>query len=146
MNLQWMCHAGRSRWWRVLDRACRDRDRGFSTVEAVIVIPVVVLLTMIVVQYVMLYHARNVTEAAARDGLRVARGYRASAAQGKTAAEQYLTDVAPKLLVARNCDAQRSPVTVVMVCRAEVASVVPFGSFSVTEQATGPVETFGTGG
>ncbi|WP_408656638.1 TadE/TadG family type IV pilus assembly protein [Jatrophihabitans sp.] len=124
---------------------CRDRDSGFSTVEAVIVIPLVVSLTMIVVQYVMLYHARNVTEAAARDGLRVARGYQASAAQGKTAAEQYLTDVAPKLLAARNCDAQRSAVTVVMVCHAEVASVVPFGSFSVTEQATGPVETFGTG-
>ena len=125
---------------------CRERERGFSTVEAVIVIPLMVILTMTVVQYVMLYHARNVTEAAARDGLRVARGYQASAAQGKTAAEQYLTDVAPKLLAARNCDAQRSAVTVVMVCHAEVASVVPFGSFSVTEQATGPVETFGTGG
>lgn len=144
MNLQWMCHAGRSRWRRVIGGDCRDRDRGFSTVEAVIVIPVVVLLTMIVVQYVMLYHARNVTEAAVRNGLRVARGYQATAAQGKTAAEQYLTDVAPKLLTARNCDAQRSAATVVMVCHAEVALVVPFGSFSVTEQATGPVETFGT--
>ena len=146
MNLQWMCRAGRNRWRRVIGRGCRDRDRGFSTVEAVIVIPVVVLLTMIVVQYVMLYHARNVTEAAARDGLRVARGYQASAVQGKTAAEQYLTDVAPNLLVTRHCDAQRSTVTVVMVCHADVASVVPFGSFSVTEQAAGPVETFGTGG
>ena len=146
MNLKWTCHARRNRWRRVAGGDCRDRDRGFSTVEAVIVIPLVVILTMIVVQYVMLYHARNVTEAAARDGLRVARGYQASAAQGKTAAEQYLTDVAPKLLAARNCDAQRSAVTVVMVCHAEVASVVPFGSFSVTEQATGPVETFGTGG
>ncbi|HEX8095697.1 TadE/TadG family type IV pilus assembly protein [Jatrophihabitans sp.] len=112
--------------------------------EAVIVIPVVVLLTMIVVQYVMLYHARNVTEAAARDGLRVARGYQGTAAQGKTAAEQYLTDVAPRLLVARTCDARRSTATVVIICRADVASVVPFGSFSVTEQAIGPVETFGT--
>jgi type II secretory pathway pseudopilin PulG len=130
----------------VIGRDCHDSDKGFSTVEAVIVIPLVVILTMIVVQYVMLYHARNVTEAAARNGLRVARGYQASAAQGKTAAEQYLTDVAPKLLAVRNCDAQRSAVTVVMICHAEVASVVPFGSFSVTEQATGPVETFGTGG
>ena len=128
----------------MIGRDCRDRDEGFSTVEAVIVIPLVVLLSMIVVQYVMLYHARNVTEAAARDGLRVARGYQGTAAQGKTAAEQYLTDVAPKLLVARTCDAQRSAATVVILCRAEVASVVPFGSFSVTEQATGPVETFGT--
>jgi Flp pilus assembly protein TadG len=122
---------------------CRGSDRGFATLEAVIVIPVVVLLTMLVVQYVMLYHARNVTEAGARDGLRVARGYQGTAAQGKAAAEQYLTDVAPQLLTDHRCDVQRSTTAVVIVCRAAVASVVPFGSFTVTEQATGPVETFG---
>jgi Tfp pilus assembly major pilin PilA len=122
---------------------CRGSDGGFATLEAVIVIPVVVILTMIVVQYVMLYHARNVTEAAARDGLRVARGYQGTAAQGKAVAEQYLTDVAPQLLPEHRCDVQRSATAVVIVCRAAVASVVPFGSFMVTEQATGPVETFG---
>jgi hypothetical protein len=101
---------------------------------------------MIVVQYVMIYHARNVAEAASRDGLRVARGYNASAAQGKTAAEQYLATVAPRLLTNRNCDVQRTATSVVIVCRANVASVVPFGSFTVTEQVTGPAETFGTTG
>ena len=134
----------RGRCRRVVDRDAKDR--GFGTLEAVIVIPVVVILTMIVVQYVMLYHARNVAEAAARDGLRVARGYQASAAQGQAAAEQYLANVAPKLLAKRHCDVQRGAANVVIVCHANVASVVPFGSFSVSEQATGPVETFGTGG
>ena len=145
MTLQRTHRALRSRWRRVVGRDANDRDRGFGTLEAVIVIPVVVILTMIVVQYVMLYHARNVAEAAARDGLRVARGYQASAAQGKAAAEQYLTNVAPKLLTKRHCDVQRSATAVVIVCHANVASVVPFGSFAVSEQATGPVETFGTG-
>lgn len=146
MTVQWTYREMRRRWWRVVDEGANERDRGFGTLEAVIVIPVVVILTMIVVQYVMLYHARNVAEAAARDGLRVARGYQASAAQGKAAAEQYLTDVAPKLLANRDCTVQRNAATVVIVCRANVASVVPFGSFSVTERATGPVEAFGTGG
>ncbi len=134
----------RGRYRRVVDRDAQDH--GFGTLEAVIVIPVVVILTMIVVQYVMLYHARNVAEAAARDGLRVARGYQASAAQGQAAAEQYLANVAPKLLAKRHCDVQRGAANVVIVCHADVASVVPFGSFSVSEQATGPIETFGTGG
>jgi Tfp pilus assembly major pilin PilA len=141
MALQWMYRALRRRGCCVVG----DRDRGFGTLEAVIVIPVVVIMTMIVVQYVMLYHARNVAEAAARDGLRVARGYQASAAQGKAAAEQYLVTVAPKLLANRNCDVQRDATTVVIICHANVASVVPFGSYSVTERATGPVETFGIG-
>lgn len=138
MTVQGTSRVLRTRWRCVL----RDRDRGFGTLEAVIVIPVVVILTMIIVQYVMLYHARNVAEAAARDGLRVARGYQASAAQGKQAAEQYLTTVAPKLLAHRSCSVQRSATTVTIVCHANVASVVPFGSFSVTEHAAGPVERF----
>jgi type II secretory pathway pseudopilin PulG len=129
--------------------ALRDRrrsvatdDRGFTTLEAVVLVPVVVILSMIVVQSVMLYHARNVTEAAARDGLRAARGYQSSAAQGKAAAERYLADVAPRLLDARSCDVTRGVSIVTIVCRADVASVVPFGSYSVTERASGPVETF----
>jgi Flp pilus assembly protein TadG len=142
MAPHWTYRALRRRWCRVT----RHGERGFGTLEAVIVIPVVIIATMIVVQYVMIYHARNVAEAAARDGLRVARGYQASAAQGKAAAEQYLATVAPKLLANRTCDVQRDATTVLIVCRASVASVVPFGSYSVTERATGPVETFGTVG
>lgn len=124
-----------------------DRDAGFGTLEAVIVIPVIVFLTMLVVQYALLWHARNVTEAAARDGLRVARGYAASAALGEAAAEQYLAAVAPRLLSGRDCTVQRDATTVSVVCRANVSSVVPFGQFSVTERASGPVELFtSTGG
>lgn len=122
------------------------KDAGFGTLEAVIVIPVIVFLTMLVVQYALLWHARNVTEAAARDGLRVARGYEASAAQGEAAAEQYLATVAPRLLSGRDCTVQRDATTVSIVCRATVSSVVPFGEFSVTERASGPVELFTPGG
>src|SRR5664279_5824631 len=130
----------RGRCRRVVDRDAKDH--GFEGPEAVIVIPVVVILTMIVVQYVLLYHARNVAEAAARDGLRVARGYQSSAAQGKAAAERYLAAVAPRLLTVRSCDVTRGVSIVTIVCRANVASVVPFGSYSVTERASGPAEIF----
>jgi Flp pilus assembly protein TadG len=149
MTIQRTYRALRSRWRRATDWHAADRvvkDHGFGTLEAVIVIPVLVLLTMIVVQYVMLYHARNVAQAAARDGLRVARGYQSSAAQGEAAAEQYLANVAPKLLAKRHCDVQRGAATVVIVCHADVASVVPFGTFTVSEHAVGPIETFATGG
>lgn len=118
------------------------RERGFGTLEAVIAIPVVVMLTMLVIQVVMIYHARNVTQAAAADGLRVARGYQATAVQGETAAEQYLASVAPKLLDHPHCHVRRGRTTVLIVCDASVASVVPFGSYTVTEQAHGSVERF----
>lgn len=125
--------------WR---RLARDRDRGFSTLEAVITIPIVVILTMIVVQFVMVWHARNVAEAAARDGLRAARGYDATAQQGQDAAEGYLSTVAARMLPDRRVEVTRSQDTVEVAVHAKVASVIPFGSFSVDESASGPVERF----
>jgi Flp pilus assembly protein TadG len=121
------------------------RDAGFSTLEAVVVIPVVIIMTMISVQYVMFWHARNVAEAAARVGLRVARGYQATGPQGLTAANEYLGNVAGRMLSQTSCTAERSATTVVFTVRAKVVSVIPFGEFSVNEAATGKVEQFNGG-
>lgn len=124
----------------------RARDGGFSTLEAVVVIPVVIIMTMISVQYVMVWHARNVAEAAARDGLRVARGYEATGPQGSASCTQYLATVANKMLSERSCTANRGGQTVVVSVHAKVMSVIPFGSFTVQESASGPVEVFNGSG
>jgi hypothetical protein len=126
-------------------RVRRSGERGFSTLEAVVIIPVAVILTMLVVQYVMLWHARNIAEAAAQNGLRVARGYQATGAQGQASASEYLTNVAGHLLSQTQVNADRGPRTVVVTVHARVTSVIPFGSFTVTETATGPVEQFSAG-
>ncbi|WP_375504654.1 TadE/TadG family type IV pilus assembly protein [uncultured Jatrophihabitans sp.] len=131
-----------ARWARTVP----DRDGGFSTLEAVVVIPVVVIMTMISVQYVMVWHARNVAEAAARNGLRVARGYQATGPQGSASCTQYLDTVANKMLGQRSCTANRGGQTVVVTVHAKVMSVIPFGSFTVDESASGPVEVFNGGG
>ena len=120
-------------------------DDGFSTLEAVVVIPVVVLLTMLVIQFVMLWHARNVSEAAAQDAARVARGYQRSAAEGQTAGMQYLDKVAGKMLDHYTVDVQRTATTVTVTVHASVSSVVPFGTYTVTETASAPVESYVVG-
>jgi len=130
------------RWARVV----RDREDGFTTVEAVVVIPVVIIMSMISVQYVMLWHARNVAEAAARDGLRVARGYQATSSQGSASCTHYLDLVANKMLGDRTCTADRGTQTVLVTVHAKVMSVIPFGDFAVDQSATGPVEVFNGGG
>lgn len=131
-------------------RRCRlsrigDGD-GFSTLEAVIVIPVLVIVTMLAVQFAMLYHGRNVASAAARDGLRVARAYQATGPQGAADCTQYLDVVAGKMLSEPTCTATRTATTVTVTVHATVMSVVPFGSYHVDETATGPVEAFKGGG
>jgi len=131
----------RSRLTRRL-RALRACESGFSTLEAVVVIPVVVILTMLVIQYVMLWHARNLAQSAAQNGLRVARGYQATAAQGQQSAAHYLDTVAGSLLQNRQVDADRSATTVQVTVHATVLSVIPFGSYTVNETASGPVEHY----
>ena len=110
------------------------------------VIPVVVIITMLVVQYVMLWHARNVTEAAAQDALRVARGYQAAAAQGQAAGAEYLHAAAGKLLETFTVTVDRGADVVHVHVHGTVSSVVPFGTYTVDEYASGPSEKYVIGG
>src|SRR6476659_9157147 len=116
----------------------RDPDRAFATLEAVIVIPVAIVLTMLVIQYVLLWHARNIAESAAQNGLRVARGYQATGAHGQASASDYLRTVAAHMLDHPRVTADRGATTVIVTVHATVISVIPFGRFPVTETATGP--------
>jgi len=65
----------------------------------VITLPVMIVLTMFVVQYALLWHGRNVAEAAAQDGLRTARSYQGTATMGQQAALSYLS-LDPPVVVA----------------------------------------------
>lgn len=118
------------------------RQEGFSTLEAVIVIPTLVILTMLAVQFALLYHGRNAAEAAVRDGLRVARGYESTGAAGAADCTHYLDQVAGRMLTEPTCTATRAATTVTVSVHATVMSVVPFGTFHVNETATAPVEVF----
>jgi hypothetical protein len=111
-------------------------------VEAVITVPAVFVLTMLVVQYALLWHAAHVAQGAAAEGLRAGRGYLSSAAAGQARAERYLHALAPRLLTGTSVVATRDAATVQVRVRARVLRVVPFGSFEVAESAGGPVERF----
>lgn len=117
-------------------------EQGYSVVEAVITVPVMLGLTMLVVQYALLWHGRHVAEAAAQDGLRAARGFGATAAIGEREAADYLGQVAPRLLLQPTVQVERTATVVTVRVRAGVLSVVPGGGFTVEESAVGPVERF----
>lgn len=119
-----------------------SREDGYSIVEAVITLPVLIALTMFVVQYALLWHGRNVAQAAAQDGLRTARSYQGTAAMGQQAAVDYLSQVAPKLLTRAHVQVDRTPTAVTVQVRAQVLSLLGFARLDVTETAAGPVERF----
>ena len=112
---------------------------------AILVIPVMIVLTMLVLQFAMLWHGRHVAAAVAQTGVQGAAGYRATAADGRASAAGYLADVAPNLLRDAAVTVDRTATTVTARVSARIPSVVPFAHFDVQETVTGPVERFTTG-
>ena len=125
--------------WRQL-RA--TRDRGDATVEAVIIIPVIVVLTLLVVQFVLVWHGRHVAQAAAQTAARSAAAYQAQPAAGQAAGDDYLAEVAPNLLPGRSVSVTRDAAGVTVIVSADVLTVIPFAAFHIQEQATAPLEIF----
>ena len=128
----------RRRWRRILS----GRDRGSSTVEAVITIPVIVVFTLVVIQFALVWNARHTAQAAAQLGARSAATYQSSAGIGQADTEDYLARTAPNLLAGRSVQVDRGTDTVTVSVHASVPSVVPLASFTVDEQASAPVEAF----
>ena len=125
--------------WRRLRAA---RDRGDATVEAVIIVPVIVVLTLLVVQFVLVWHGRHVAQAAAQNAARSAAAYQAQPAAGQAAGDDYLAEVAPNLLPGRSVSVTRDAAGVTAIVGADVLTVIPFAGFHIQEQATAPLEIF----
>lgn len=121
-----------------------EPDAGYSVLEAAIVLPVVFVLLMVIVQWAIVWHARNVAEAAAQEGLRTAEAYTATAEAGRADTVNYLTQVAPHALPDPTVNVTRGPTTVTVSVHARVMTLIPFGHFSVDETVSGPIETFVT--
>ena len=126
------------RWRRLRDA----RDRGDATVEAVIIVPVIVVLTLLVVQFVLVWHGRHVAQAAAQNAARSAAAYQAQPAAGQAAGDDYLAEVAPNLLPDRSVTVTRDAAGATAIVSADVMTVIPFAAFHIQEQATAPLEIF----
>ena len=128
----------KARWRRLRDA----RDRGEATVEAVIIVPILVVLTLLVVQFVLVWHGRHVAQAAAQNAARSAAAYRAQPAAGQAAGDDYLAEVAPNLLPGRTVTVTTDATGATAIVNADVLTVIPFVSFHIQEQATAPLEIF----
>ncbi len=117
-------------------------DAGYSVLEAAITLPVMILLTMIIVQWAIVWHARSVAQAAAQEALRTAEGYQSTAAAGHADAVNFLKQTAPHALPNAVVTVDRGPSTVTVHVHAKVMSVIPFGDYSVDASASGRVEIF----
>ncbi|MCC9309958.1 pilus assembly protein [Kitasatospora sp. RB6PN24] len=123
-------------------------DRGSSTVEFLVITPLLLLIILTLVQFAMYYFATQVTQAAAQAGARKARET-ADANPGSwqglatQTASNRISSLGPQLV---NGSAQINPVhdgdQVGLTITAQVVPVVPFLHLHVTSRSVGPIERF----
>lgn len=126
-----------------MGRQPRQRsDHGFTTIEFMIVVPVLLLMLMLVLQAYLRIDAQRVAQAAAEEGAAAARHVGGTQAGARDEAYDYaerlsegsLTDVH----VTVHIGAEQASVTVT----GTAVSLVPGIDLSVTQTSTGPVERF----
>lgn len=122
------------------------RQRGSLTLEAAIVMPLVIMFVFAVIEGAMWYHARNVALGAAQQGARAAAAQ--SGADGTDEAAHYISvaggdDVLRQSGIAPSLTATEATITVTGVA----PNLIPFWDGpTVSQTATFPVERFTTPG
>lgn len=127
----------------------RSRERGATVVELALLMPVILAVVLLIVQVALWFHGRQVAEAAAREGARVARSAPAGGGWEEAAtakARDVVGAIGPRLLTAaRATTSTKEPderwVTVTGSA-VQVIPLLPELSFTITATSGGPVECF----
>ncbi|WP_219459882.1 TadE/TadG family type IV pilus assembly protein [Nonomuraea rhizosphaerae] len=128
----------------------RRRDRGATVIELALLMPVVLAVVLLIVQVALWFHGRQVAEAAAREGARVARTAPFDSAGWESAAQAKATDIVraigPSLLQdATATTSEKDPderFVTVTGSAVQVIPLLPQLSFTITATSGGPVECF----
>lgn len=115
-------------------------ERGMTTIQVAILFPVVLFWIMLIVQYGLWWHAKQVANAAAAEAVDAAQVSSGTARDGEDAAASYLAQ-------AGNLDnvtitVTREPTVVTAEVRGEAPRLVPGFEWSVTARSNAPVERF----
>lgn len=122
-------------------------DRGSTSLELVIVFPVVLLIIGVIIEGALYYHARNVALAAAQEGLRAERVESGTVSDGAARSRQFIdaaggTEVITGVRITPFRGATRASITVT----GHAPSIVPGLRLpQITQTAQGAVERFTTG-
>jgi Flp pilus assembly protein TadG len=118
-------------------RGSRD-DSGFTSVELAIVIPLFVWWMMLIVQYGLWWHAKQVANAAAAEAVDVAQTPDGSAADGEAAARGFLDQSGN--LANITVEVQRTTDAVTVEVQGDAPRLVPGWGWGVTARSQAPVE------
>ncbi len=120
----------------------REQD-GSAVVEAVILVPAIMILLLFVVQACLWAHAASVVQAAAQQGEQTASGLGGSTAAGEASARSFLASTGGGSVQAPSVHAQVFPGDMVAVqISASAESIIPGLHLEVSAVRTGPRQEF----
>jgi Flp pilus assembly protein TadG len=128
-------HGSRSRQRRVRD------DRGAGAVEFIVVMPVLMLIFLLLVQWAVQLHSDRIVHAAAREGAVDAASWDGGAAAGRVTAQEYLADVEADLSNTA-VDVDLSATSATVTVSGDVLTLLPGVHLRVSATASVPIERF----
>lgn len=122
--------------------ACPRSDRGSSVVEAVIAVPVVMVLLLVGVQFALWMHATQVVQLAASEGDRSARSMGGGVAAGIARAHQVVDGPGSDVTSSSVTTSLLPGDALLLRVSGTALSVLPGVSLGVSASAAGPVQRF----
>ncbi|KNE82420.1 MULTISPECIES: TadE/TadG family type IV pilus assembly protein [Streptomyces] len=115
-------------------------DRGAASTQLVLVVPALLLLALLAVQFALAWHARHIAQYAAQRALAAARVEDGSAADGRTQARRSLTALGSRVLTAPSVTVDRTTARTTVRVDGSVLAVVPGLDLRASGTASGPTE------
>lgn len=119
-------------------------DRGSATTQLVLVVPALLLLALLIVQFALVWHARHIAQYAAERALAAARVEGGTGADGQTQARRSLAALGSRVLTAPSVTVNRTTTQTTVRVGGRVMAVVPGLSLHASGTASGPTERITT--
>ena len=126
----------RASWWRMRG------ERGSSSVEMVIALPIVLTVLFLAVQAGTWFHARSIALASAQSGARTSAMLNSSLEAGLSSARSFAADVGGTTLTGVTVTGDRTATSTTVTVTGHSVRLVPFMDVTVSQSATLPVERY----
>ena len=117
-------------------------ERGSSSVEMVIALPIVLTVLFLAVQAGTWFHARSIALASAQSGARTSAMLNSSLEAGLSSARSFATDVGGTTLTGVTVTGDRTATSTTVTVTGHSVRLVPFMDVTVSQSATLPVERY----
>ncbi|MBI0299910.1 pilus assembly protein [Streptomyces sp. PRKS01-29] len=115
-------------------------DRGAVTTQLVVVVPTLLVLAVLVVQFALAWHAHHIAQYAAERALAAARVQHGSTAAGQTQAVRSLSQLGSHVLASPSVTVRRTSTQATVRVQGKVVPVLPGLRLTASGAASGAVE------